>query len=264
MHALLSVSDKTGLVDFARALVEKYQAELIASGGTARALEEGGLPVTSVEALTGLPPVLDGRVKTLHPAIHAGILARDTEADRATLEANGWPIIDLVVVNLYPFVETVARPEATLADAVENIDIGGVALIRAAAKNFARVAVVTDPGDYGVVLADLAAGGSIRPETRRELAEKAFAVTAAYDTNITQYLLQLDEKVLPPALHVALPQVQTLRYGENPHQQAALYGPPGIGPLGGELLQGKPLSYNNLLDIDAAYGAATDFSFEAW
>jgi phosphoribosylaminoimidazolecarboxamide formyltransferase/IMP cyclohydrolase len=124
--------------------------------------------------------------------------------------------------------------------------------------------VATDPGDYGIVLADLAAGGNIRPETRRELAEKAFAVTAAYDTNITQYLLQLDEKVLPPALHVALPQVQTLRYGENPHQQAALYGPPGIGPLGGDLLQGKPLSYNNLLDIDAAYGAAADFDFDAY
>lgn len=259
MRALISVSDKTGLIDFTRELVESHNVELIASGGTAAVLRSADLPVTSVEALTGLPPMLDGRVKTLHPAIHAGILARDSEADRATLESNGWPVIDLVVVNLYPFVEAIAQPDASLADAVENIDIGGVALIRAAAKNFSRVAVVVDPGDYGAVLDELAAQGSVGPETRRDLAEKAFATTAAYDTNITQYLLNLEQKVLPPALHIALPRVQMLRYGENPHQQAALYGPPGIGPLGGELLQGKPLSYNNLLDIDAAYGAAVDF-----
>jgi phosphoribosylaminoimidazolecarboxamide formyltransferase/IMP cyclohydrolase len=257
-RALLSVSDKAGLADFARGLAAEG-VDLVASGGTARALADAGLTVTSVETLTGLAPVLDGRVKTLHPAIHAGILARDTDEDRAALSENGWEFIDLVVVNLYPFVETVASPGVTLAEAVEQIDIGGVALIRAAAKNFARVAVVVDPADYDRVLKAVRQGGSVPPGTRRELAEKAFATTAAYDTNITQYLLQIDEKTLPPGLAITLPQAQTLRYGENPHQQAALYAPPGVGPLGGELLQGKPLSYNNLLDIDAAWAAAESF-----
>ena len=257
-RALLSVYDKSGLVDFAGGL-RAAGVELIASGGTAQALREAGLPVMSVEELTGLPSILGGRVKTLHPAIHAAILARGTDEDQATLEAAGWQPIDLVVVNLYPFVETISREDATEAGAIEQIDIGGVALIRAAAKNFARVTVITGPEDYAAVLKEIEAGGDTTPETRRRLAQKAFAVTAAYDAAITAYFSGEGEAALPPALSITLPQAQMLRYGENPHQQAALYAPPGVGPLGGELLQGKPLSYNNLLDIDAAWAAAGDF-----
>ncbi len=257
-RALLSVSDKTGLVEFARALA-RLGVELVASGGTAGALSGAGLPVTSVEDLTGLPPVLGGRVKTLHPAIHAGILARDSDEDRTTLEASGWPLFDLVVVNLYPFVETVLQEGTGETEAIEQIDIGGVALIRAAAKNFTRVTVVTTPADYERVLAEIRAAGETSPATRRDLALKAFATTCAYDAAITDYFLATDEGALPPALSFTLPETQSLRYGENPHQQAALYAPPGVGPLGGTLLQGKALSYNNLLDLDAAWAAASDF-----
>ena len=257
-RALLSVWDKTGLVGFATGLHEAG-AELVASGGTAHALHEAGLPVASVEDFTGLAPVLGGRVKTLHPAIHAGILARDTDEDRAALEENGWSLIDLVAVNLYPFVETVSQEGVTEAEAIEQIDIGGVALIRAAAKNFARVTVVTAPADYDRVLEEIRRAGDTSPDTRRELALKAFATTTAYDAAIADYFLASDEEVLPPALSFTLPRAETLRYGENPHQQAALYAPPGVGPLGGQLLQGKALSYNNLLDLDAAWAAASGF-----
>ncbi len=186
MRALLSISDKSGLVDFARGL-NKAGVELIASGGTAKALADAGLPVKSVEDLTGLPSVLGGRVKTLHPAIHGGILAQDTPEDRATLKERGWEPIDLVVVNLYPFVETISKPGVTEADAIENIDIGGVALIRAAAKNFARVAILTDPADYPIVLDEIGRQGNTTLETRRRLAGKAFAATCAYDTAIAGY-----------------------------------------------------------------------------
>jgi phosphoribosylaminoimidazolecarboxamide formyltransferase/IMP cyclohydrolase len=259
MKALLSVSDKRGLLDFARGL-DAAGIGLIASGGTARALRDGGLPVQSVEDLTGLPSVLGGRVKTLHPAIHGGILAQDTPEDRATLDERGWHAIDLVVVNLYPFVETVAKPGVTEAEAIEQIDIGGVALIRAAAKNYARVTVITSPEDYAPVLEEIQANGQSTPETRRRLAHKAFAATAAYDAAIDAYFLNTQpEPGPPPTLAISLPQAQALRYGENPHQQAALYAPPGSGPLGGTLLQGKALSYNNLLDVDAAWTAAEDF-----
>lgn len=258
-RALLSVYDKTGLVDFASALIDSG-AEIVASGGTARALSEAGLPVTSVEALTGLPSVLGGRVKTLHPAIHGGILARDSAEDRATLEESGWGMIDLVAVSLYPFVETISKEGVTEAEAIEQIDIGGVALIRAAAKNYARVTVITSPAGYAPVLAEVAEGGTTAA-TRRALAAEAFAVTAAYDTSIAGYFAAGAEgEGLPEALNISLPMAQSLRYGENPHQQAALYAAPGAGPLGGELLQGKPLSYNNLLDIDAAWAAAEDFA----
>jgi len=256
-RALLSVSDKTGLAGFARGLSDAG-VELIASGGTARALRDAGLTVTSVEELTGLPSVLGGRVKTLHPAIHGGILARDTDEDRATLAEQGWGALDLVVVNLYPFVETVGRAGVTPEEAVEQIDIGGVALLRAAAKNYARVTVISDPVDYDAVLAEIREGGDTTPGTRLALACKAFAHTAAYDAAITAYLTG-DADGIPDALALTLPRALSLRYGENPHQQAALFAAPGVGPLGGELLQGKPLSYNNLLDLDAAWACAADF-----
>jgi phosphoribosylaminoimidazolecarboxamide formyltransferase/IMP cyclohydrolase len=257
-RALLSVYDKSGLVDFARGLSE-LGVELVASGGTGKALRGAGLSVLTVEDLTGLPGVLGGRVKTLHPAIHGGILAQDTPEDGATLKERGWRSIDLVVVNLYPFVETIAHPDVTLAEAVEQIDVGGVALIRAAAKNFKRVAVLTCPADYEAVLSELRESGNTSLETRRRLAVRAFGVTAAYDQAIAGYFAAETDGPLPEALSFTLPQIQALRYGENPHQQAALYGQPGVGPLGGDLLQGKPLSYNNLLDIDAAWAAAVDF-----
>ncbi|GAB4454711.1 MAG: bifunctional phosphoribosylaminoimidazolecarboxamide formyltransferase/IMP cyclohydrolase [Anaerolineae bacterium] len=259
-RALLSVWDKTGLVDFARGL-SAAGVELVASGGTATALQDAGLPVRTVEDLTGLPSVLGGRVKTLHPAIHGGILARDTGEDTATLAAQGWGAIDYVVVNLYPFEQTVAEPGVTHAAAIEQIDIGGVALIRAAAKNAARVTVLVSPEDYGAVLEEVCAHGETLPETRARLALKAFRRTAAYDAAIAAYLgaLAPDGGALPETLTVALPRAEALRYGENPHQQAALYAPAGVGPLGGTLLQGKALSYNNLLDLDAAWRCAADF-----
>jgi phosphoribosylaminoimidazolecarboxamide formyltransferase/IMP cyclohydrolase len=205
--------------------------------------------------------MLGGRVKTLHPAIHGGILARDTAADQADLEAQGIAPIDLVVCNLYPFQQTVARPGVTLAEAVEQIDIGGVTLLRAAAKNFGRVAVVCDPADYPTLLAELQANGAVGEGTRRQLALKAFAHTRDYDTAIADYLMGPADSVLPARLRLDLFQVQALRYGENPHQAAALYAlMPDTGPLGGHLLQGKELSYNNLLDLDAAWRAAESFA----
>lgn len=251
--ALLSVSDKRGLEAFARGLHE-LGWELLASGGTALRLREAGLPVEDIATYTASPEILGGRVKTLHPRVHGGILARDTAEDRADLERIGARPIDLVVVNLYPFRETVTREGVTLEEAVEQIDIGGVALLRAAAKNFARVTVVCDPEDYDAVLAELKAQGQTTLETRRRLAQKAFAHTAAYDTAIAAYL-----GAGSPFTLTLFP-VQTLRYGENPHQKAVLYAEkPDAGPLGGRLLQGKPLSYNNLLDLDAAWRAVVSF-----
>lgn len=259
-RALLSVWDKAGLVDLARGLAE-VGIELVASGGTAQTLREAGLPVTTVEELTGLPPMLGGRVKTLHPAIHGAILARGTDEDTTTLLKQGWEAIDFVVVNLYPFEATVARPGVTRAEAIEQIDIGGVALIRAAAKNHERVTVLVSPEDYGAALDELRARGDTSHETRARLALKAYQRTAAYDAAIASYLAELapPDGALPDTLTLALPRATLLRYGENPHQQAALYAPAGIGPLGGALLQGKALSYNNLLDLDAAWRCATDF-----
>ncbi|HVN52893.1 MAG TPA: bifunctional phosphoribosylaminoimidazolecarboxamide formyltransferase/IMP cyclohydrolase [Anaerolineaceae bacterium] len=252
-NAILSVTDKSGLIEFAARLV-RLGWTLIASGGTARLLEENHLPVTKVAEYTGSPEILSGRVKTLHPAIHGGLLARPTEEDRRELTGQGWDWIDLAVVNLYPFEKTISHPDATLAEAIENIDIGGVTLIRAAAKNFERVTLVCDPADYGPVLAELEQLGGTTPELRRRLAQKGFQQTAHYDAAIAQYLDPEGTFFLQ-----AYP-VRRLRYGENPHQSASLYSyQPGCGPLGGRVLQGKELSYNNLLDLDAALRAAASF-----
>lgn len=250
--AILSVYDKTGVAEFARGLSELGWT-LIASGGTARLLSEQGLAVIEVADYTGSPEILGGRVKTLHPAIHGGLLARSTEDDRQQLESLGWDYIDLVAVNLYPFEQTVMKPGATLEDAIENIDIGGVALIRAAAKNHERVTLVCDPADYETVLTELRSGG-VSSQTRRRLAIQGFALTTRYDAAISGYLTP------DGAFSFQTYPVQILRYGENPHQSAALYGyKPDAGPLGGIVLQGKPLSYNNLLDLDAAWRAAVSF-----
>lgn len=251
--AILSVYDKSGVEAFARTLAASGW-ELLASGGTARLLKQAGLAVQEVSDYTGSPEILGGRVKTLHPAIHGGILARDLPEDQAQLDALGWSNIDLVVVNLYPFQATIARPGVTLAEAIENIDIGGVALIRAAAKNHERVMLVCDPKDYPAVLEELKSENA-GEQFRRQLAVKGFCLTAAYDQAIAAYLSG------EPVESLTLYPLQTLRYGENPHQHAAVYGfEAGQGPLGGEVLQGKELSYNNLLDLDAAWRAAVSYT----
>jgi phosphoribosylaminoimidazolecarboxamide formyltransferase / IMP cyclohydrolase len=250
--AILSVHDKTGLAEFAQGLVDLGWT-VLASGGTARALRDAKLPVTEVADYTHSPEILGGRVKTLHPAIHGGLLARATAEDQAELQGLGWDMIDLVAVNLYPFEQTIAKPGVSLADAIENIDIGGVTLIRAAAKNFERVTLLCDPSDYAGALAELRAGG-IRAETRKRLAVKGFALTTHYDGAIAAYLAG------DGAMTVNLYPVQDLRYGENPHQTAAFYAyTPGSGPMGGKVLQGKELSYNNLLDLDAAWRTAVSY-----
>jgi phosphoribosylaminoimidazolecarboxamide formyltransferase/IMP cyclohydrolase len=251
--AILSVHDKTGLLEFARGL-QSLGWTLIASGGTAKLLRENKIPVTEVSDYTGSPEILGGRVKTLHPAVHGGLLARSTEADLAELKKLGWDYIDLVAVNLYPFEQTVAKPGVTLEEAIENIDIGGVTLIRAAAKNHQRVTLCCDPADYPAVLEEVRSGG-VSQTTRTRLAIKGFASTTSYDAAIQTYLSGADA----PFRVVAYPQ-QKLRYGENPHQSASLYTyKPGDGPLGGKVLQGMELSYTNILDLDAAWRCATFF-----
>jgi phosphoribosylaminoimidazolecarboxamide formyltransferase / IMP cyclohydrolase len=250
--ALLSVYDKTGLVEFGRGLAALGWT-LLASGGTARTLRENDLAVIEVADYTGFPEILGGRVKTLHPAIFGGLLARSTGSDRLEMQEHHLDYIDLVAVNLYPFEKTIAQSDSTLAEAIENIDIGGVALVRAAAKNFERVTLVCDPVDYPGVLAALKTGG-LDPAEHRRLATKGFTLTMRYDRAIGAYLAGED------ILSIDLFAVQPLRYGENPHQGAALYAyQPGTGPLGGQVLQGKELSYNNLLDLDAAWRAAASF-----
>ncbi|MDI7274577.1 MAG: bifunctional phosphoribosylaminoimidazolecarboxamide formyltransferase/IMP cyclohydrolase [Anaerolineae bacterium] len=262
-RALLSVADKTGLVPFARGLADLGWT-LVSTGGTARALSEAGLPVQSVESVTGFPEILGGRVKTLHPAVHGGILARREPAHLEELAGHGIAAIDLVAVNLYPFEATIARPGVQLAEAVEEIDIGGVTLLRAAAKNHEGVIVLSDPAQYGEVLQALRAAGEVPLELRRRLAVAAFERTARYDAAIAGYLAQVFAGRESPFLPTWMLQVhkhEDLRYGENPQQRAALYLQPGVpGPLGGELLQGKALSYNNILDMDAAWTLANDFS----
>ncbi len=247
--ALISVSDKTSLTDFASRLAAAGW-NFLASGGTARHLAAAGIPAREVADYTGSPEILDGRVKTLHPAVHGGILARSTDADAAELAGHGWTLIDMVVVNLYPFEATVARAGVTEAEGIENIDIGGVALMRAAAKNFSRVTLVCDPGDYDRVAAEIEASGALPESTRKSLAVKGFALCARYDAAIASWLGP-DSGFLFYGYAG-----QKLRYGENPHQGARLYtSEPGAGPLGGTILQGKELSYNNILDLDAAWRA---------
>jgi phosphoribosylaminoimidazolecarboxamide formyltransferase/IMP cyclohydrolase len=260
-RGLFSVYDKTGLVELARPLAERG-VELVASGGTARALRQAGLNVRAVSDVTGFPEILGGRVKTLHPAIHGGILSRRIPADREELDGQGWDEVDLVVANLYPFEKTAADPSAPLETVIEQIDIGGVALLRASAKNYAHVTTLCDPADYASVLAEIDSHGQVSPETRQRLAVKVFAHTAAYDAAIWRYLSGDGdgETGFPEKLIVNLNKLNDLRYGENPHQRAVLYVPPDVtGPLGGRLLQGKPLSYNNLLDLDAAWRACAGF-----
>jgi phosphoribosylaminoimidazolecarboxamide formyltransferase / IMP cyclohydrolase len=266
-QALLSVSDKTGLVDFAKVL-HGLGITLLSTGGTATRLRDAGVPVTEVSDYTGFPEMLDGRVKTLHPRVHGGILARrDLPAHVDAMNAHGIPAIDLVVVNLYPFSATVAQPNCTLDEAIENIDIGGPAMVRSAAKNHAHVAVVTDPADYAAVAAELtASGGSLSSATRFELATKAFSHTAAYDGAISNYLTAYepggDHARFPGRLNLQFDKVQDLRYGENPHQEAAFYrdhAPVPGGLAGYTQIQGKELSYNNIGDADAAWECVKTF-----
>ena len=264
MRALISVYDKTGVVEFAHS-VAAAGYELVSTGGTHRTLtEEGGLNVRQVADVTGSPEILDGRVKTLHPVIHGGLLARrESEEQMAELSAHGIETIDLVVVNLYPFAATISRPDVTLDDALENIDIGGPTMLRAAAKNFPSVAVVVDPEDYGWVADKLAAGG-LTADDRRGLAAKAFRHVTEYDSVVTGYLSWPGEPdQLPDRLTISLDKVSGLRYGENPHQSGALYSPAGAalsGIAGATQLHGRELSYNNLMDADAAWRTVSDFA----
>ena len=302
-RALISVTDKTGVVDFARQLVDAYGAEVVSTGGTARVLEEAGIPVRPIEDFTGFPEMMDGRVKTLHPKVHGGLLARrDSEQHMAEAAEHGIQMIDLVCVNLYEFEKTVAKPDVTFADAIEHIDIGGPSMLRSAAKNADSVTVVCDPDDYATVLAEMAEHeGATTLETRRALQYKVYATTARYDAAIsswmagqlvatgatpqerglanaavggaeahqTQPLLDADgEFAAADRFGMVLEKAQDLRYGENPHQNAAVYrfadgcGEPfsSASPLvGAEQIQGKPLSYNNFLDADAAWNAVREF-----
>jgi len=270
-QALISVSDKAGVLEFAQAL-HKLEIKLLSTGGTAKMLREAGLPVTDVSDYTGFPEMLDGRVKTLHPKVHGGILGRRDLADhKATMDEHGIPRIDLVVVNLYPFRETVAKPNCSLDDAIENIDIGGPTMVRAAAKNHGNeqggVGIVTDPEDYELILEELENNaGVLTYKTRFELAKKAFVHTARYDSAIANWLTSLDETnkpgPFPDQLQLAFDKVETLRYGENPHQIAAFYKEtaPAPGTIASyHQLQGKELSYNNIADADAAWECVKAF-----
>ncbi len=264
MRAVISVFDKTGMVDFTKGL-SQLGFEIFSTGGTQKALEEAKVAVKSVSSLTGFPEILDGRVKTLHPIIYGGILARrDLPDHMAQLKRNKIETIDLVAVNLYPFVQTVAKEGVTLNEALENIDIGGPSMLRASAKNFPSVIVVVDPNDYQPVLEKLRAGG-VELDERKRLAQKAFQHVATYDTAISQYLRQ-DADSFPEEMTIALKKRYSLRYGENPHQQAAFYAEQVAGRAANtgitraKQLGGKELSFNNILDADAAWGAVTDFT----
>ncbi|HME92474.1 MAG TPA: bifunctional phosphoribosylaminoimidazolecarboxamide formyltransferase/IMP cyclohydrolase [Myxococcaceae bacterium] len=262
MLALLSVSDKRGIVPFAQSLV-KLGFSIISTGGTLQALQAAGVPAQKVSDYTGMPEILGGRLKTLHPKIHGGILARpDLDSDRAELDRHQLRPIFLVAVNLYPFRETVDSG-ASFAEAIEQIDVGGPAMVRAAAKNFAHVTVVVDPADYDAVLLELQTG-SVRESTRRELSRKAFAHTAAYDAAIAAYLFSEAGELFPESLMLSYEKAQPLRYGENPHQLASFYREPtrssGITLAQSQVLQGNELSYNNLLDLDAALSLLLEFA----
>ena len=283
-RALISVTDKTGVVDFARALVEEFGVEIVSTGGMAKAIEEAGVPVRPIEDFTGYPEMMDGRVKTLHPKVHGALLARrDSEEHMAQAAEHGIQLIDMVVVNLYEFEKTVANPDVTFADAIEHIDIGGPSMLRSAAKNNDAVTVVCDPNDYEAILEEmrLHEGKTLR-STRRRLAAKVFTRTAAYDSAISTWLndyLAAEEPAVaaasgdegfqtPEVLTLNLAKTQDLRYGENPHQAAAVYrfseefaayGSSANPLVGAEQIQGKPLSYNNFLDADAAWNAVREF-----
>jgi len=273
-RALLSVTDKTGLVEFARVLAG-FGVELVSTGGTARALREAGLGVKDISDLTGFPEMLDGRVKTLHPKVHGGLLyIRGNREHEAAVAAHDIAPIDMVVVNLYAFEKTAAQPGVAFGHLIENIDIGGPSMVRSAAKNFEDVAIVTRTSDYPALIDELKANsGALSRETRWRLAQKAFALTAAYDSAIANTLDSIseapapdapaspDSDALPSTLRINLPRVQSLRYGENPHQRAALYADgSGLGVAGATQLQGKELSYNNLVDLDACWELVQEFT----
>lgn len=262
--ALISVTDKTGIVDFARQLTEEFDFEIISSGGTAKTLQSAGIPVIKVGEYTGSPEILGGRVKTLHPRIHGGILARrDWESDLAEMEANQIRPFDLVVVNLYPFEQTIANPDVTTAQAIEQIDIGGPAMLRASAKNFAHLTVISNPKYYEQYLSQLRQNnGEISREFRQKMAGETFALTNAYDGAIASYFASLNGETT--RFNLAGNALQTLRYGENPHQSASWYGSgtTAQGWAKATLLQGKELSYNNLVDLEAARRLIAEFGPE--
>jgi phosphoribosylaminoimidazolecarboxamide formyltransferase/IMP cyclohydrolase len=266
-RALLSVSDKTGLVEFAAAL-SRRDIEILSTGGTARLLREHGIPVIEVSAYTGFPEIMDGRVKTLHPRIHGGLLGR-RGVDDAVMQLHDIPPIDLLAVNLYPFAETVARPNCTYDEAIENIDIGGPAMLRAAAKNHHSVTVAVDPADYAQVLGELEANsGCTSIDTRSRLAAKAFAHTARYDTMVSSYLLDRESATerFPATLPLVFDKVRDLRYGENPHQAGAFYrdvAGRGASVASANIVQGKELSYNNIADADTAIECVRQFATTA-
>jgi len=268
-RAILSVTDKTGLVDFARQL-SGLGIELISTGGTAKLLREAGIQVEDISELTGFPEMLDGRVKTLHPKVHGGILhRREIPAHTAAVAEHGIQPIDMVVVNLYAFEKTAAKPGVAFEELIENIDIGGPSMIRSAAKNFHDVAVVTSPADYPAIAEELArSGGALSLETKWHLAQKAFATTAAYDSAIastleripTNFHLPPANEAFPPTLRLSFQKTLDLRYGENPHQKAAMYSDgSGVGVANARQLQGKELSYNNIVDLQAAWDLAQEF-----
>ncbi len=265
MRVLLSVTDKTGVPDFARGLVA-LGAELISTGGTARLLREAGIPVRDVSEVTNFPEMLDGRVKTMHPNITGAILAvRGNAEHMAALAEHKIEPIDMVVVNLYQFEKIAAHPDASLEDLIENIDIGGPTMIRSAAKNWQDVAIVTSAADYQPLLDELRTAGSLSLDTKWRLAKQAFGTTADYDHAISRRLAQVNAppEPLPPALDIRAPRRMSLRYGENPHQQAALYASGSTGIAGAEQLHGKELSYNNLVDLDACWQLVCEFAAPA-
>lgn len=261
-RALISVSDKTGVIDFARQLAE-LGYEIVSTGGTFKTIKEAGIPATYVTEVTGFPEILDGRVKTLHPKVHGGILAKGTPEHMEQLAQQGIVPIEIVAVNLYPFAKVMAKKDFTLEEAVENIDIGGPAMVRAAAKNFGRVAVIVNPDNYAKVLADLQAGGEVSYELRLKLAAEAYTHTALYDRMISTYFQSLvSDSAFNPVFFQAGEKVQDLRYGENPQQKAAFYRAVGAGEgtlAYAQQLQGKELSYNNLVDMNAAWALVKEF-----
>ncbi|MDP2233152.1 MAG: bifunctional phosphoribosylaminoimidazolecarboxamide formyltransferase/IMP cyclohydrolase [Actinomycetota bacterium] len=267
-RALVSVTDKTGVAEFCKVLVEQFGVEIVSTGGTAKALADAGVPVRPIDDLTGFPEMMDGRVKTLHPKVHGGLLARRNVPEHmAAAEEHGIGMIDMVVVNLYAFEATIAKPGVTEAEAIENIDIGGPSMLRSAAKNFESVAVVTDPADYEVIVAEMRAHeGSTLWDTRKRLAVEVFRKTSSYDSAIWMYLSEYKGVAFPDEARFRLEKVQDLRYGENPHQMAAFYrfmDSKEHTLARAEQLQGKELSYNNILDTDAAWTAVREFSGDA-